>query len=91
MPLNEYITENKINISFENYDEDKILVQIYKDKQNMFVPFGLCEFISYMDWFYDVEVEFNTKDGRSGYVISKANDLKGIREDIEMFMYEYKL
>lgn len=93
MTLDEYITENKIDILFDNYDNDKMLVQIYKNGKDMFIAFGMCEFISYMDWFYNIKVEFNEKDNRSGYVISALEHEKKekLKMAIKMFMYEYKL
>ena len=89
MTFNEYISKNKIDIMFEDYDNDRLFVQVYKNKQDMFVAFGMCEFINYMDWFYDTKVEFDERDSRRGYVISNLTK-KEITQAIQMFMYEYK-
>lgn len=93
MTFAEYINENNIDILFDNYDNDKILVQIYKNGEDMFMAFGMFEFISYMDWFYNTKIEFNAKDNRSGYVIAALGEDKKekLKMAIKMFMYEYKL
>lgn len=90
MTFDEYISKNKIYIIFENYDKEKLFVQIHKNNQNMFVSFGMCEFINYMDWFYDAEAGFDEKDNRRGYVISGLTKDE-IIQAVQMFMFEYKL
>lgn len=92
MTLAEYVSTNKIDVLIDTFDSDKIFVQVYKNGEDMFLAFGLCEFINYMDWFYNKKVEYNKKDCKNGYLITKAEKDDGeIREDIEMFMFEYNL
>ncbi len=81
---------NKINVSFDNYNEDYYFVKFTKNNENIALDFELCEFSSDMTY-WDIPTQVAEKDNEVGFLISKKVSKERIELEIDRFINEYEL
>jgi hypothetical protein len=73
------MNNSKINIIYEEFDKDNIIIFFEKNGQNMCFTFGLFEFESEMNY-WDMPTKLEKYNGKLGYIFNKNID----RSDLEM-------
>lgn len=82
--------KRKVDIIYEDYDEDYYFVTFFKDNINICIEFGICEFVEEMNhWgFLTKSAE---KRNMSGFIVSKKDSKDDINFEIERFIRRYKI
>ena len=67
--------------------ENDYLIRVTRksDGKDMEFPMALCEFVWYMDWWYDTKASYD--DG--GCAVAKECDMEEMRLRIRMYLFEH--
>lgn len=68
----------------ERSDDYLINITRKRDNKDMALTMAICEFVWYMDWWYDTAASYD--DG--GCAVAKECDIDEMRERIIMYLYE---
>ncbi|GEM_PF-1015782 len=74
-----------IDITEREADYDIKVTRRY-DGRDMAMPMALCEFVWYMDWWYDTKAEY----ADSGVVVEKKCDIDEMRLRMRMYLFEHR-
>ena len=76
--------EDYFDIDITERDDDYVIKVTRKsDKKDMEFTMHLCEFVWYMDWWYDTAASFD-----DGCVVAKECDIEEMRVRMRMYLYE---
>lgn len=76
--------KNKIEIIYEDYDEDNYFVCFVRDNNDTGIEFALCDFVDEMNH-WDIPTRIANKNEKVGYVISKKVPKDLINTEITRF------
>lgn len=75
----------KINIIYEDFDKDNIILFFEKKGINMSLTFGLYEFENEMEY-WDMPTKLKKHNGRMGFVFDKNINRTDLEMEIDRFI-----
>ncbi|CAM4410006.1 hypothetical protein BAMA_24690 [Bacillus manliponensis] len=79
-----------INIIYEEFDKDHVILYVEKNGRNMFLTFGLYEFENEMEY-WDIPTKLANYNGKMGFVFDKSIDRTILEMEIERFIKHNEL
>ena len=77
--------KRKINMLFEPYDNDNVIVFFESNGKDIGLEFTLCEFVNEMDH-WDKPTKIGELNGKRGYIFSKAIPKNELEMEILRFI-----
>lgn len=82
--------KRKVEIVYEEFDEDYYFVTFLKENKNICIEFILCEFVEEMNH-WDIFTQSAKKGSMNGFIFPKKVSKERINMEIERFIKRYKL
>ena len=84
------MVDKDIEVKIEDYDDEKYCIAYaYNGDENMFIAFGICDFVERMEY-WDINVAYGEKNGESGFIFDNK-DRYIIKTEMQAFAKEYNL
>ncbi|MBU3102406.1 MULTISPECIES: hypothetical protein [Clostridium] len=84
------MNESKINVIYEDFDKDNIIVFFEKNGKNIYFTFGLYEFESEMEY-WDMPTKLKKYNDKTGFVFDKNFNKGDLEMEINRFIKHNEL
>ena len=84
------MNNNKINIIFEDFDKNHVIVFLEKNGKDMSFIFAIYEFLNEMEY-WDLPTKLESHNGKLGFVFAKNIDRTILELEIKCFIKQYDL